>query len=163
MQSHTPYHLSTALIALLVLSGCGAAARAGEKPVHSAGSSDRPAVAAQLAHPVIVRQPLSAAKHAELLAWMTDWRACMADHGVTLPPPHVYPRHISVDVSAVDGYLKPGSGLPAAPSSFMQKSMSCVGSLGGTPATFLRTGGIVDVFKGTCAVQGSTKPKSGGQ
>lgn len=162
MDTHTPGRAIAAVLAVAVLSGCGAASRAHQEAVPAA-STEHPTAAAQLANPVIVRRPLSAAKHAELVTWMNHWRDCMAGHGVALPPPQVYPRHVSIDVSAVAGYVKPGAGLPATPSTFMQKSMSCVESLGGTPATFLRTGGIVDVFKGTCAVQGSTKPKQGGQ
>jgi len=162
MKSRTRVFTIGAVLALAVLSGCGAPSRTSDDSVRSPGgtTTDR-TTAAQLADPIVVRQPLSAAKRAELLAWMNDWRACMADDGVSLPPPRVHPRHISIDVEAADGYLKPGSALPQGPSAFMRTSMSCIGSLGGPPATFLRTGGIVDLFKGTCAVQQSTKP--GGQ
>jgi hypothetical protein len=163
MELHTRRHVISALLALVVMSGCGTAAGVGGERVHRFERAKHATAADTLADPIVVRQPLSATKHAQLLAWMNDWRACMADRGVPLPPPHVYPRHVSIDVAAVDGYLKPGSGTPPAPSPFMRKSMSCVGSLGGTPATFLRTGGIVDVFEGTCAVQGSTKTKPDGQ
>jgi hypothetical protein len=162
MKSPTRGFTIPAVLALAVLTGCGAASRAGSDEARSPrGTTEHRTTAAQLADPIVVRRPLSAAARAELLAWMNHWRACMADNGVSLPPPQVHPRHIAVDVEAADGYLKAGSGLPQTPSAFMRTSMSCIGSLGGPPATFLRTGGIVDLFKGTCALQRSTKP--GGQ
>jgi hypothetical protein len=162
MTSPTRTLVIGAVLALAVLSGCGTPSRTGGDQARSTGGTiEHRTTAAQLANPIVVRRPLGAAKRAELLAWMNHWRACMAENGVSLPPPLVHPRHISIDVAAADGYRKPGSALPQAPSAFMRTSMSCIGSLGGPPATFLRTGAIVDLFKGTCALQRSTKP--GGQ
>jgi len=115
----------------------------------SAGAS------ATIPAPVIVRKPLSDAQRQAMLGWMTNWRSCMAAQGVGLPAPAVHPRDISIDVSAVAGYLKPNQPLPTVPSAFQQTSMSCVAKLGGPPATFLRTAGIVDIFHGTCALSGT--------
>jgi len=80
----------------------------------------------------------------------------MASQAVSLPAPVIHPRDISIDVSAVAGYLKPNQPLPTVPSAFQQTSMSCMANLGAPPATFLRTAGIVDIFHGTCALSGHT-------
>jgi hypothetical protein len=152
-------HVVAAVIAVGLLVGCGTSSRpAGAAHSAAAAATDGGPPPSQLADPIVVREPLSAASRRALLAWMESWRACMADHGVALPGPQVHPRHVSIDVEAVAGYLDPGGAVPPAPGPFMRKSMACVAELGGTPATFLRTGGIVDLFKGTCALQAASKP-----
>jgi hypothetical protein len=160
-----PHHKPGILVAaaLVLAAGCGTqSGAAGGSPSRSPGSSaPRPASGSALSDPVIVRLPLSDAKREALLAWVEDWRTCMARHEIGLPQPQVFPRHIAVDVSAVDGLLEPGSAPPPSPSAFMQTSMRCITALGGPPATFLRTGGIVDLFRGTCAV--SQRPRRAGQ
>jgi hypothetical protein len=160
MEANARAQVTAAVVCAALLAGCGAVSRPASgtspAPAEHQTHSTRPA---QLANPIVVRLPLTAAKRSALLAWMSEWRACMADHGVSLPPPQLFPRHISIDVEAVDGYVDPGAGGPPSPSAFMRTGMRCIEALGGPPATFLRTGGIVDLFKGTCAVQRSTKPE----
>jgi hypothetical protein len=105
-----------------------------------------------LLSPIIIRQPISAAERQAMVAWLTDWRSCMSKHGVDLPTVEVHQRHVSIDVSGVAGYAKPGAPLPATPPPFMVKSQSCIAAFGAPKWTFLRTGGIVDVFVGYCAL-----------
>jgi hypothetical protein len=156
MQPRTTHTIFPALLLVAALAGCGSAV-AGQAPndpgppaTANRGSTSRSAVPA----PITVRKPLSDMQRQALLTWMTGWRSCMAGQGIDLPAPEVHPRHISIDVSAVDGYLDPNKPLPAVPSAFQQKSMACITTLGGPPATFLRTAGIVDLFRGTCALAG---------
>jgi hypothetical protein len=147
--------LSTALVA-----GCGAQSGVPTAASSHIGSGSATSTAdpgssgssSTVPTPVIVRKPLTEAQRQALLGWMTNWRSCMAGQGVRLPAPDVHPRDISIDVSAVAGYLKPNQPLPTVPSSFQQTSISCAAKLGGPPATFLRTAGIVDLFRGTCAL-----------
>jgi len=151
--------LSTALVA-----GCGAQSgvpttarsHVGSGSARSTADPGSTGSSSTIATPVIVRKPLTDAQRQAMLGWMTNWRSCMASQGVSLPAPAVHPRDISIDVSAVAGYLKPNQPLPTVPSSFQQTSMSCIAKLGGPPATFLRTAGIVDIFHGTCALSGHT-------
>jgi hypothetical protein len=105
-----------------------------------------------LRSPIIIRRPISAAERQAMVVWLTDWRSCMSKHGVELPTVEVHQRHVSIDVSGVAGYVKPGAPLPATPPPFMVKSQSCIAAFGAPKWTFLRTAGIVDVFVGYCAL-----------
>jgi hypothetical protein len=152
------------LILAALLVGCGSQSglapgtesHASSGPPNSTADAGSTAKSSTIPSPIIVRKPLTAAQRQVMLAWMTSWRSCMTDQGVNLPPPEVHPRDISIDVSAVAGYLKPNETLPSVPSKFQQESMGCATTLGGPPATFLRTAGIVDLFHGTCALAGPT-------
>jgi hypothetical protein len=105
-----------------------------------------------LRSPIIIRQSISAAERQAMVAWLTDWRSCMSKHGVDLPTVEVHQRHVSIDVSGVAGYARPGAPLPTTPPPFMVKSQACIAAFGAPKWTFLRTGGIVDVFVGYCAL-----------
>jgi hypothetical protein len=151
--------LSTALVAACgAQSGVPTTARShvGSGSATSTAGPGSTGSSSTIPTPVIVRKPLTDAQRQAMLVWMTNWRSCMAGQDVSLPAPVIHPRDISIDVSAVAGYLKPNQPLPTVPSSFQQTSMSCIAKLGGPPATFLRTAGIVDIFHGTCAVSGHT-------
>jgi hypothetical protein len=151
--------LSTALLA-----GCGsqsgvpttATSHVGSRSATSTADPGSTGSSPTIPPPIIVRNPLTDDQRQAMLGWMTNWRSCMAGQGVSLPAPVVHPRDISIDVSAVAGYLKPNQPMPTVPSSFQQTAMSCIAKLGGPPATFLRTAGIVDIFHGTCALSGHT-------
>jgi hypothetical protein len=136
-----------AIVLSSLAAGCGGWGASGTAGGHAPAASGAPS---SLPSPAPVRRPVSAAKRRLMLSWMSRYRDCMAAHGTELPAPVVHARDVSIDVSAVDGYLRRP---PALPSPFMRRSLACAEALGGPPATFLRTGGVLDMFVGkTCPV-----------
>lgn len=147
--------LIAAAVTGLFAAACGGQA-ASDPPMHGGTAAKRTHPQKKGDHllrsPIVVRQPISAAERQAMVAWLTSWRSCMSKHGVDLPAVEVHQRHVSIDVSGVAGYARPGAPLPTTPPPFMVKSQACIAAFGAPKWTFLRTGGIVDVFVGYCAL-----------